>query len=248
MKSMTLAALVLAALAGTAARAADLPVREPVLTSAVAPLPTVSWTGCYVGAGFGYGMWNQENTAFSDPGGTPLTAKVTAGGRGYLGTAQIGCDYQIGPFVIGAFGDADFGSIKGNAGLDAFYGEEKEKWSWAAGGRAGYLITPQLLTFFSGGFTQAHFDQINLFLVGAPGVSAGAYVPKATYDGWFLGTGYEYGISWVPGLFWKTEYRLSDFGNKSHQVLDVATGTSSGIAIESHKYIQTIRSELVWRF
>ena len=33
-----------------------------------APPPPVavvaSWTGCYVGGGGGYGMWNQENTRF----------------------------------------------------------------------------------------------------------------------------------------------------------------------------------------
>ena len=47
------------ALAGTAS-AADL--RRPMPVKAPAPVAVAaySWTGCYVGAGGGYGMWNQE--------------------------------------------------------------------------------------------------------------------------------------------------------------------------------------------
>jgi outer membrane immunogenic protein len=243
MKAMTLSVAALAAFVSTAG-AADLPPREPVRAPAVVmPPPARNWTGCYIGGGFGYGMWNQEITAVSGS-----SAKVTAGGRGYLGTAQFGCDYQAGNFVVGAFGDGDFGSLKGNVGFGSVYGEEKEKWSWAAGARVGYLVTPQLLGFFSAGYTQAHFDQVNLLLLAAPGVSAGLYVPQTTYSGWFLGSGYEYGISWWPGLFWKTEYRFSDFGSERIQFLNTGTGTPSGAALDSHKYIQTIRSELVWRF
>ena len=37
------------------------------------------------------------------------------GGRGWFGTVQVGCDYQIGSnIVIGAFGDYDFSGIKGD--------------------------------------------------------------------------------------------------------------------------------------
>src|SRR6478752_1026270 len=59
-----------------------------------------SWTGCYVGGGGGYGLWNQENTGFIDgPPRVPFTATTTAGGRGYLGAVGGGCDYQ---FPVGA--------------------------------------------------------------------------------------------------------------------------------------------------
>jgi hypothetical protein len=34
--------------------------------------------------------------------------------------------------------------------------------AWAAGGRVGYLVTPELRGFVSGGFTEARFDTINL--------------------------------------------------------------------------------------
>ena len=28
------------------------------------PMAVASWTGCYVAGGGGYGLWNQENTAY----------------------------------------------------------------------------------------------------------------------------------------------------------------------------------------
>jgi len=60
--------------------------------------------------------------------------------------------------------DYDFTSLRGTF-QDPFLGDigrEKQTHAWAAGGRVGYLVTPELLTFVSGGFTEARFDAINL--------------------------------------------------------------------------------------
>ena len=241
-------ALTAVAVCATTTLAADMPVRGPAVRAPVAA-PVMSWTGCYVGAGGGYGMWNQENTAVSAVTGVPVTAEITGGGRGYFGTVQVGCDYQLGSnWVIGVFGDWDFGSIKGDPAFGVFHGEEKLKWSWAAGGRVGYLIFPQLLGYVSGGYTEARFDQINLFSTVAPFGPTGLHIAGRTYDGWFLGTGYEYAIGFLPGLFWKTEYRFADYGSERHPVIVTATGATFTEAVDSRKYVQTIRSELVWRF
>src|SRR5437868_12917678 len=75
------------------------------------PAPVYTWTGCYLGGGGGYGMWNQELNSID---GLTTSQTVTAGGRGWFGTVQVGCDYQFASdWVIGAFGDWDFGSLKG---------------------------------------------------------------------------------------------------------------------------------------
>ena len=78
------------------------------------------------------------------------------GGRGWLATAQFGCDYQFDQqWVFGLFGDGNWGGFKGDYQDNAFllWGREKEKWAWAGGGRVGFLIYPQLLTFASAGYT-----------------------------------------------------------------------------------------------
>ena len=193
-----------------------------------------------------------------------LVIRVTnsAGGRGWLGTVQGGCDYQFGgmgqQFVVGAFGDYDFESLKGsheppffnNRLLDSATAAEKMSSSWAVGGRIGWLAFPSLLTYFSAGYTQARFDQQNYTnLVGPPfGIAQNVYTAGRTYKGWFIGAGDEYALSFLPGLFWKTEYRLSEFDRATNPVLVTATGLPTFYSVDSHKWVQTVRSELVYRF
>jgi outer membrane immunogenic protein len=245
MKKMIIAAAALTALASTAF-AADLPARVPARVDA--PLaPVRSWTGCYVGAGGGYGVWNQDHTTVTSGTPVPPGYRATTGGRGWLATAQFGCDYQFDrQWVVGLFGDGNWGGFKGDYQDNALplWGREKEKWAWAGGGRVGFLIYPQLLTFASAGYTQARFDQVNL--TNSAGVFSNI-LPQNTYSGWFLGTGYEYQISWAPGLTWKTEYRWADYGNESLPIL-TTTGASTGYTTNIHKYEQTLRSQLNWRF
>src|ERR1700691_983587 len=116
-------------------------------------------------------MWNQDITAI---GAIPAS---TAGGRGYFGQGQVGCDYQFNPgffnanIVVGVFGDGDLGSMESHTDIDigGLTGQEKETSAWAVGGRIGLLVTPRFLPYTSVGYTQAHFDQVNLGGPGGPG-------------------------------------------------------------------------------
>jgi outer membrane immunogenic protein len=262
MKKLVIALSAVAAFSAPAL-AADMAAKAPMRAAPVAYAP--SWTGCYVGGGGGYGLWDQENTNFfNGPPQIQVTDRNSAGGRGYLGTVQAGCDYQFGAagqqFVIGAFGDYDFESLKGTHetpffiggqrifGLGSATADEKMSSSWTVGGRVGWLITPSLLTYFSAGYTQATFDRQNFFVNAPGGVPLDFFLDKATYKGWFLGAGDEYALSFVPGLFWKTEYRVAEFNTQTLPYLAVTTGLPIGFSADSHKWVQTVRSELVYRF
>jgi outer membrane immunogenic protein len=209
------------------------------------PAPVVqTWTGCYLGAGGGYGMWNQDHSLVS-LAGVLESPRSTTGGRGWFGTAQVGCDYQFDQnWVIGAFVDGNWGSIRGDYAevFTGGIGREKERSSYAGGGRVGYVIFPQLLGFVSAGYTNAHFSGFSTF-VGA--ALANTYASH-NYDGYFIGTGYEYRLAWLPGFTWKTEVRASDYGRENVGVFTPAGVLAS--TMQSHKYEQTVRSELVWRF
>ena len=56
--SALLGAVGIVAIGASVAVAADLPVREAYRAPALVPVPIQTWTGCYLGAGAGYGMWN----------------------------------------------------------------------------------------------------------------------------------------------------------------------------------------------
>ena len=253
MKKLIIASLAGLGLASTSAFAADLPYKAPP------PPPVYSWTGCNINVGGGGGMWNQDQHEFNAAG--PTTGDTTIGGRGYLGRVGVGCDYQFGGrYLLGAFADYDFMGVRGNispvfatpAGATApgnFTGTETEIGAWYAGGRLGYLITPTLMTYFDGGYTETRFGGVAL--VPSSGTAAGNFILGAnTYRGWFIGGGDEYalGLSWLPrGVFWRTEYRFAQYRSANLPIL-TAAGAPTAVSLAASKETQTITSGLVWRF
>ena len=216
MKKTLLAIALTASFAGSAF-AADLPMKAA--RPMAEPIVMANWTGCYIGAGGGYGMFVQRHRTI-DPLGVPVTAGETdTGGKGWFGTVQVGCDYQFAQrWVIGVFADYDFSGIKGNfqptgligAGGLGLYGEEKLKSSWAAGGRVGYLVLPQLLAYVSGGYTEARFDGVAFsnLLNNVPSLASHG---AADLQGLVHRHRLRVRHRLPPGLFWKTEYRYASY-------------------------------------
>jgi len=246
MKKLTLALAATAALAGQAV-AADMAARMPVKAAPMAA-PVASWTGCYLGAGGGGAYTTNDNYDYVTATGQPINASQTNGARGWFGTVQVGCDYQVDRFVFGAFADYDFMDVKGDKNIFGanVIGTQKQDWQWAVGGRVGYLIVPQLLSYFSAGYTQAHWKQTDYTAFGAA-VPAWT-IPGATRGGWFIGAGDEYALSFMPGLFWKTEYRYSEFDRRDQAVLNFGTNVPTGLSEVSKVREHSVRSELVYRF
>jgi outer membrane immunogenic protein len=246
MKSLLIAGSLALAFATGSAMAADMAVKAPMMP-AMPPPPT--WTGCYIDAGIGYGMFDQKHNVFDTTTGALVIGDTNTAGEGWLGRVGGGCDYQIGSsWVIGLLGDFDWTHIHGTFDMLTVGGDENESSEWAIGGRIGYLITPNVLTYWSGGWTEARFDQTNLadLTVGAPFALFG----QTTYSGWFLGGGYEYALSSIlplPGLFWRTEYRFSSYQGKDVQAF-LISGAPAGFGSHMQKDIQTVTTSLVWRF
>lgn len=116
------------------------------------------------------------------------------------------------------------------------------------GGRVGYLIAPMVLSYVSGGWSQTHFGQINETT--NQGVATAFAFPGHTYNGWFLGSGFEYNFTWLPiqGLFLRSEYRFASYERDDLAEFDVGTGVATGNILHSKKEVQTITTSLVWRF
>ncbi|MBR0753877.1 porin family protein [Bradyrhizobium jicamae] len=243
MKKFLLALTAVAAFTGSAS-AADLAARPYTKAPIAAPV-AYSWTGCYLGAGGGGAMTNNDSNLVDPATGLAFTGNVTSGARGWFGTVQGGCDYQFNNWVVGAFADYDFMDVKGDTGIfPGLNGSQKQDWQWAVGGRVGYLVLPQLLTYVSGGYTQAHWKSttLNAFGVGDVGIA-----PGYTRSGWFIGTGDEYALNFLPGLFWKTEYRYSEFDRATVGITDLA-GVPVGVNSVQKQREHSVRSELVYRF
>jgi outer membrane immunogenic protein len=251
MKKLVVALSALAAFTGSAL-AADMAPRTYSKAPPPAPMAVTNWTGCYIGGGGGGAMTKNDHNDYATVTGTVTGANLSTGADGWFGTVQVGCDYQFNNFVVGVFGDYDFMSVKGDISAGGFFapaltGSQKQDGQWAVGGRAGYLVLPQLLTYVSGGYTQAHWASTTLNSF-APLVPAVATLPGATKGGWFIGTGDEYALSFLPGLFWKTEYRYSEFDRANVNITTLPAGLLTG-ASETQKFREhSVRSELVYRF
>jgi outer membrane immunogenic protein len=90
-----------------------------------------------------------------------------------------------------------------------------ESGAWNVGVRAGYLLSPTVLTYADVGFTQTHFNSQNLTT--NRGAAIGFGYPSQNYNGFFVGGGVETSLAgWLPGLpaglLLRTVYRFSDYG------------------------------------
>jgi len=251
MKKFLLGTVALIAL-GSAANAADLAARY---TKAPVMAPVSNWTGFYLSGGFGYGIWDASSRSVVTGTGIPTAAgDLHSGGRGYFGTVGGGYDYQLAPsWVIGVFGDAQFGDVNGTVTDPAALANARSKndVSYAAGVRLGYLIAPDVLSYVNAGYSHAHFKN-GAYVDIVTGAPTGNSLRNSNRDGWFIGGGVEnslnfFGIN-APGWFMRTDYRVAEYGRKSVDNVDSVTGALIGTSLSNKLYEQTVSTSLVYRF
>jgi outer membrane immunogenic protein len=240
--------------------AADVPAK--LVTKAPPSVPVANWSGVYVYGGFGAGMFNLDTTLAAPTGAAVLVEKDTQGGKGWFGTIGIGYDYQFTDRIVGGvFGDYDFGSIKGTVQDQTTFsvGTMKLESAWSVGARAGWLLTPSILTYFNAGYTQAQFSGANMTVNNVAGFAGFAFgdvistIPSHTYSGWFLGSGVEANIA--PGWFWRTEYRVAEYSSATLPVVCAAAAGCGPFAFGApvglmsiEPTVQTVRTQLAYKF
>lgn len=217
------------------------------------PAVATNWTGFYVNAGAGYGLWEAETTE-TLVGAATCTLCVTRhlGGKGYLARVGGGYDWQFAPtWVAGVFGDFDISSLKGTIQNDvgAAAGSIKQTSAWAVGPRLGWLPSPQTMTYVNGGYTAARFSGTDMVMTIAvlPPLVANT-TPAFTTSGWFLGGGVETTFDFFGMLgknwFWRNEYRYARYGNKDVPYL------IAGVVFENIAFkptVQTVTSSIVFK-
>jgi outer membrane immunogenic protein len=146
-----------------------------------------SWTGCYVGANAGYG-WAPENWRYGYYDGTDYNesygSHTTSGG---LIGGQIGCDYQMGAWVVGAKGDFDFADMTGSHSFDGYGQSTKLDWVGTATGRLGYAVDRALFYVDGGGAWDRGAYKMAL--------DGENYSDTITRTGFDIGLGVEYALT-----------------------------------------------------
>jgi outer membrane immunogenic protein len=205
MRTVLTAFLILTALEGHA-RAGGMLVEY----ADAAPTPT-SWTGCYGGGHLG-GVWGTSDKWIPrTPGGA--FEGVSLGGHdvdGFIGGAQVGCDYQLANGIVlgigGNYGwtDAD-GTHPSARETGVFYHSETEGLG-ALTGRLGYAFG-EVLLYVEGG---AAWERVS-YAASTTQIGT-AYRATDTRHGWTIGGGGEYAITKHLSAF--VEYAHYDFGTE----------------------------------
>jgi outer membrane immunogenic protein len=252
MKKLVLALTAVAAFTGSAV-AADI---APRYTKAPQPMPVApSWTGFYIFGGGGGGIWDADTFSRGAVTGAPLSLHQNQSGDGWFGTVGIGYDWQVNPsWVVGVFGDGQFGSLRGNVQdpFNAVTSRIKMEDAWAAGVRVGYLVAPNVLSYVNGGYSGSHWAGGSL-LDSFSGASVGFHTDSFNRNGWFVGGGVEnnlniFGITAAPGWFMKTEYRAAYYNNKDIRELSDVDNVPASTSLAFKPWVQTISTSLVYRF
>lgn len=255
MKSRFLINAAFAVCATSSAFAADLPSRQ---VKPVAPVaPAFTWQGFYVGLNAGYGgnevshpiTFGRRSTVATPVGALNLT---TSGG---LVGAQVGYNYQMGAFVVGAEADFSFANIEGSQnllGTGLFPGG-------AGGGptraslstkietlgtvrlRLGYAWD-RALFYVTGGWAYGNING-GIVATGAQALNID-YSKSNWHNGWTLGAGVEY--AFTNNITFKTEYLYADLGNATVYQAVYRSGTN--VKLETDVAAHIVRVGLNYKF
>lgn len=211
-------------------------------------LAVTNWSGFYGTAGYGYGFWQAETTTQNPvTGACVLCATQDQGGKGWVGKVGIGYDAQVSRnIVIGAFADYQRSSLKGDIQDQTpfFVGEVEGKDTYSVGARAGWLILPQVLSYYSAGYTHMRFDGANMSFTFANAPPTGFSTSDYSGGGWFIGSGLE--ISVGSGWFWRNEVRYAEYSKKV-----LTDSNAAGVRINDITFeptVQTATTEIVYKF
>jgi len=208
--NMKKALMVIAAIAtliaiGAPAGAADMAVKTPAV------VPVFNWTGFYVGANVG-GAWSHDNATllFPDPPLSVLDPVIVNTGRAAaIGGFQEGFNWQFAPtWIWGLEADWSFTNASRTLsqgltvrGMPVFASGSslgtKLDWVGSARNRLGFLITPRLMLYGTGGVAWGRIDYTGAASLNDPvGFVYNANTAfTRTAVGWTAGAGLEWMIT-----------------------------------------------------
>ena len=217
MKLKTLiASVAFAALGTSVAGAADMPVKAPPPP----PVPIFSWTGFYVGGNIG-GGWSRNT--WTD---TILLTSFNNGGNNgaFIGGGQVGVNYQVNNFVIGAEWDFDWAANHNNGsgvvtpGGDVIGVNVNNRWITTLAARFGLAVDHWLFYGKAGGGWVGNNGLTVTDLTTGFSFTCGTASTLTTNcgrstGGWLVGAGFEYAFTnnWTV----KLEYDYLGLGNRT---------------------------------
>jgi outer membrane immunogenic protein len=252
------------------AMAADLgPAPAPYYKAPPAPPPVWSWTGLYIGANAGWigSTSNSITNTGTDTGTGGLGAALGFGAipgsigishSGFIGGGQIGYNWQWTPnWVVGLEADFDgladpsstvIAAFPGGGGfvpLQTGYARALDTLGTVRG-RLGYLWSPSLLWYATGGLAYGDTKLQTAFGCAAcvPPAST-SVLTSSTLTGWTVGAGVEW--RFAPAWSVKLEYLYVDLGSLSNTIT-YTYGPTSSLTSTFNERDNIVRAGLNYKF
>ncbi|MBR0878439.1 outer membrane beta-barrel protein [Bradyrhizobium liaoningense] len=215
--AVVLGAAQVAAVSLTAACAADLPVKARPLTA-----PVANWTQFYAGGGLGFDFATGRSNLTPVGGGPDLFSLDGLQGADLGLSVFAGFDVQVAPrFVVGGFVDYDWSRQRTTASASSpFFGQSLSAalpsldQGWTIGGRAGFLVTPDILLYGLAGYSEMRINNWNLnYVILGGGPSFTVQESGLTSHGYTVGAGAEYRLASNVSL--RGEYRYVALGRNT---------------------------------
>jgi opacity protein-like surface antigen len=245
-------------MAASSASAADM---APLLKAP--PAPVWSWSGLYLGAHGGYGWGHDPFTDTIFAGKAPLLGINSKGG---VWGFHAGANWQEGALVGGLELDFSGTSIKGSSSVTSTLTvgpdsattsvtqTDKFDYLGSARARVGYLVTPNVLLYGTGGLAwtrlvQTQFENISINVVTPPAFTATIAAVNSTPSwrfGFAVGAGIEARL-WDTNWLGRVEYLHYDFGD-SGSFASTFGGTPGSSFASGRLTADVVRAGLSYKF
>jgi outer membrane autotransporter protein len=196
------------------AHAADMPLKAPVL-----PAVSYNWSGFYLGGHVGYGWSRVDQLNITGNAAFPPGFEDVSHQNGWLGGAQLGYNFLLGPNWLAGFeGDFSDSGVRGDKQLLSTIqprltdSHDKLDWFATATGRLGF-VSANWLFYVKGGAAWTEKEDNAPTVVSNTGQLTAITSEDDKRFGWTAGTGVEWGFAqhWSARL----EYDYLDFGHKT---------------------------------
>jgi outer membrane immunogenic protein len=207
-----------------------------------------AWSRCYAGPAIGTVPGRMAVDWTPDAGGFPEAAQRSRirdngsgrmDGPGFAFGGQVGCNRQVDRFVWGIEADAHRTNldeardtavaVPGAApGTETYHRAFGSDWAATARARAGWLLTPRVQLYATGGLAAADVDTENLVVI--PGGGTNAVADARVCTGWTVGGG----VEWTTTRPWSVRvgYLYADFGSFA----TTSRNTGAALATIAHEH------------
>lgn len=184
--------------------------------------PVANWTQFYVGGGLGFDFATGRSNLAPVGGGPDLFSLDGLQGADLGLSVFAGFDVQVAPrFVVGGFVDYDWSRQRTTASASSpFFGQSLSAalpsldQGWTIGGRAGFLVTPDILLYGLAGYSEMRINNWNLnYVILGGGPSFTVQESGLTSHGYTVGAGAEYRLANNVSL--RGEYRYVALGRNT---------------------------------